>query len=161
MAAGDGGQAQELKPEDEQEAMLNRVVEKPRRERQRRLLKQGYDAPDVADAVRVYQAVPSADMDSRASTARPGSPATHFSLADAAMAPYFQTLHPVRLGAPGTRRRPRVADWYQRVCANGRSYAERRRRRLQTPTSLPTSANRGKPAWNKIQTILADLGVAA
>ena len=42
-----------LSPEA-QERMLDRVVEKPRRERQRRLLKLGYDAPDVVDAVGVY-----------------------------------------------------------------------------------------------------------
>ena len=39
----------------EMDAMIDRVVEKPRRERQRRLLKQGYDAPDIVDAVATYE----------------------------------------------------------------------------------------------------------
>lgn len=40
--------------EEEQQAILDKVVEKPRRERQKRLLKYGLDAPDIADAVKTY-----------------------------------------------------------------------------------------------------------
>lgn len=40
---------------EEQDRIIDRVPEKPRRERQRRLLKQGYDAPDIIDAVGIYE----------------------------------------------------------------------------------------------------------
>ncbi len=39
-------------PEKERQAILDRIPEKPRRERQKRLVQFGLDAPDVGDAVR-------------------------------------------------------------------------------------------------------------
>ena len=43
------------KSEDERQALLERIPEKPRRERQKRLVAHGLDAPDVIDAVHVYR----------------------------------------------------------------------------------------------------------
>lgn len=42
------------KSEDERQALMEKIPEKPRRERQKRLLKYGLDAQDIADAVKVY-----------------------------------------------------------------------------------------------------------
>ncbi|MGR8918964.1 MAG: glutathione S-transferase family protein [Gammaproteobacteria bacterium] len=142
--------------EAEQQAMIDRVVEKPRRERQRRLLKMGYDAPDVADAVRVYQAT-IADMDSELD-ARPWLAGDEFSLADAATAPYFQTLTQFGWRA-WYEARPRVADWYVRVCARP-SYQSGVADDFSA-AKLADLADRGRPAWTRIQTLLADLGAAA
>ena len=42
------------KSEDERQALMEKIPGKPRRERQKRLLKYGLDAQDIADAVKVY-----------------------------------------------------------------------------------------------------------
>lgn len=141
--------------EAEQQAMIERVVEAPRRERQRRLLKLGYDAPDVAEGVKTYQSTIE-EMESTLSR-QAWLAGDDFSLADAAMAPYFQTLS--QFGWAGWyHSRPLVADWYSR-CLTRPSYllgvsADYSQQRL---TEL---AQRGEPAWTKIRSILDGLGVA-
>ena len=94
------------------------MVEKPRRERQRRLLKMGYDAPDIRDAVATYEQT-IVDME-RTLAHQDWLAGDRFSLADAAMAPYFQTLY--QFGwCDWYRSRNRVADWYAR-CVERESY---------------------------------------
>ncbi len=140
----------------EQDAMIDRVPEKPRRERQRRLLKLGYDAPDVIDAVAVYEAT-IRDMER---TLGDGEwlAGDQFSLADAAMAPYFQTLTQFGFSA-WYADRPRVAAWYARCVARD-SYQSAVSADFSAAT-LADLASRGAPAWEKIQTILADASAAA
>ena len=137
--------------ESEQDEMINKVVEKPRRERQRRLLKMGYDAPDIVDAIAVYEKT-IADMEHTLSQ-QVWLAGDEFSLADAGMAPYFQTLNQF-----GWRQwfesRSNVADWYDR-CVARPSY--------QSGVSADFSEDkqtdllkRGAPAWQKIQSVLID-----
>ena len=141
---------------DEQEAMINKVVEKPRRERQRRLLRLGYDAPDIEDAVRVYQAT-IVDMDETFAD-QSWLAGDSFSLADAAMAPYFQTL--TQFGWQSWYKlKPRVADWYRR-CTERPSYQRGVAADLSSE-DLADLDRRGEPAWDKIKIILGGLGVAA
>jgi glutathione S-transferase len=102
------------KSEEEREAILERVVEKPRRERQKRLVKFGLDAPDVADAVRTYRKT-ILDMESALGEHR-WVVGDEFSLADVSLAPYFQTLDQFAWTALYDRDCPRVTDWYARVC---------------------------------------------
>lgn len=136
--------------EAEQEQMIERVVEKPRRERQRRLLKLGYDAPDVADAVGVYEKT-IADMDALLAD-QPWIAGEAFSLADAAMAPYFQTLF--QFGwSDWYASRANVADWYAR-CRERDSYQSGVAADFPAE-KLNDLAARGAPAWTKIQAILA------
>ncbi len=133
----------------EQQAMIDRVVEKPRRERQRRLLELGYDAPDVADAVGVYTAT-MAEMEATLADHQ-WLAGDAFSLADAAVAPYFQTLF--QFGwADWYGAYSRVAAWYARV---------RERASYQSgvaadfpPDTLTDLGRRGAPAWRKISEIL-------
>ena len=132
--------------EGEREAMINRVVEKPRRERQRRLLKLGYDAPDVVDAVATYEKT-IADMEQLLGR-QDWLAGDRFSLADAAMAPYFQTLY--QFGWTGWYlARENVAAWYER-CVNRQSY--------QTGVAddfpaqkLAELKSKGAAPWRKIQ----------
>lgn len=78
------------KSEAERNEILERIPEKPRRERQKRLVKYGLDAPDVADAVRTYRRT---ILDMEAALAEhPWIVGDSFSLADVSLAPYFQTL---------------------------------------------------------------------
>jgi glutathione S-transferase len=78
------------KTSEEQQNLINQIVEKPRRERQRRLLEMGLNAPDVFDAVRTY-ALTVKKME-QALQSQKWLAGEQFSLADCAMAPYFQTL---------------------------------------------------------------------
>ena len=135
-----------LLSEAEMNAIIDKVVEKPRRERQRRLLKQGYDAPDIKDAVATYEKT-IADME-RILGNRDWLAGDQFSLADAAMAPYFQTLY--QFGwTDWYLSRSNVASWYKR-CMDRQSY--------QTGVAADFSAeklavlnSKGEAPWRKIQ----------
>jgi glutathione S-transferase len=140
----------------EQDAMIERVVEKPRRERQRRLLKLGYEAPDVLDAVAVYQAT-LVEMDEVLAT-QPWLAGSDFSLADAAMAPYFQTLEQFGWSA-WYALRPRVAEWYANV--RSRPSYQSAATADYSAGKLADLAARGAPAWLKIKALLAERGIAA
>ncbi|MGE3848263.1 MAG: glutathione S-transferase family protein [Gammaproteobacteria bacterium] len=134
---------------DEQMRIIDQVPEKPRRERQRRLLLQGYDAPDVAEGVQVYEQT-IADLE-RVLVARPWVAGDAFSLADASLAPYFQTLFQFGWEAwYGSR--PRVADWYGRVRARPSyvtgvvaDFSAEKLRELR---------ERGASAWLRIEALL-------
>jgi len=78
------------KSPEEREALLAKIPEKPRRERQRRLVKMGLDAPDVADAVKTYrQTIQKMEQDLDSQDWLLGK---KISLADICLMPYFQTL---------------------------------------------------------------------
>lgn len=132
--------------EEEQNRIIDRVPEQPRRERQRRLLKLGLDAPDVVGAVAVYRRT-IVDMEA-ALEDRPWLMGESFTLADIALAPYFQTLHQFAW-TDMYADCPRVADWYQR-CRERQSY--------ETAVSgdfasdvLASLHESGLRAWPKIQ----------
>ena len=135
--------------EEEQDAIIDKVIEKPRRERQRRLLKQGYDAPDVIDAVAIYELTIN-DMEQVLSE-QSWLAGDKFSLADAAMAPYFQTLF--QFGwEDWYLSRSNVADWYQRVI-NRESYQKGVAVDF-TDEKLAELNSKGESAWIKIQQYL-------
>ena len=138
----------QLSPE-EQDRIIDQVPEKPRRERQRRLLKQGYDAPDVIDAVGVYEST-IRELDELLA-GQPWIAGETFSLADAAMAPYFQT--PFQFGwRAWYENRPHVADWYAR-CRARESY-QRAVADDFSDDKLADLNTRGEPAWQKIRSII-------
>lgn len=109
------------KPEAERDAILERIPEKPRRERQKRLVRFGLDAPDVADAVRTYRRT---ILDMEAALAEHEWVVSDtFSLADVCLAPYFQTLLQFDWTALYDKDCPRVTDWFDR-CRQRVSYRE-------------------------------------
>ena len=137
-----------LSPE-EMDALIDRVVEKPRRERQRRLLKLGYDAPDIVDAVATYEKT-IVDMENMLAQ-QDWLAGDSFSLADAAMAPYFQTLH--QFGwADWYLTRPKVADWYTR-CVQRSSYQSGVAADFPAQ-KLAELKGRGEAPWRKIREYL-------
>jgi len=79
------------KSEEERRALLDRIPEKPRRERQKRLVEFGLDSPDVVDAVRTYRKT-ILDMEKALAECK-WIASSDFSLADVSLAPYFQTLN--------------------------------------------------------------------
>lgn len=132
--------------EEEKEAMIDKVVEKPRRERQRRLLRHGYEAPDVADAIGVYEQT-MVDMEA-ALEGRDWLAGDRFSLADAAMAPYFQTLR--QFGwSDWYQSHPRVAAWCERCFARA-SYQAGVMVDFP-PDKLMALRERGAAPWKTIQ----------
>ncbi|MGR8949436.1 MAG: glutathione S-transferase family protein [Gammaproteobacteria bacterium] len=137
--------------EAEQDAIIDKVVEKPRRERQRRLLKMGYDAPDIVDAIGVYEKT-IADMQKTLSR-QAWLAGDEFSLADAGMAPYFQTLQQFGWRA-WFHNRSAVTDWYDR-CVARPSYQSDVAADF-SDEKLADLLKRGKPAWQKIQPVLTE-----
>ena len=130
----------------EMDAMIDKVVEKPRRERQRRLLKHGYDAPDITDAVGTYEKT-IADME-QVLSAQDWVAGDKFSLADAAMAPYFQTLY--QFGwSDWYLSRKKVAAWYERCVARA-SYQTGVAADFPAET-LAVLRSKGAMPWKKIQ----------
>jgi len=129
----------------EQEDLINRIPEKPRRERQRRLLSMGYDAPDVADGVVVYEQT-IADLDQLLAQ-QAWIAGDTFSLADASLAPYFQTLY--QFGWEGWyESRRHVGDWYRRV-RERKSYREGVDKDFSSE-KLAELRERGRAAWPKV-----------
>ncbi len=101
------------KSEEQRNAILEKIPEKPRRERQKRLVRQGLDAPDVADAVRTYRKTV-LDMEQALAENR-WVVSDEFSLADVCLAPYFQTLLQFDWTALYDRDCPKVTDWLARI----------------------------------------------
>lgn len=140
------------KPEAERDQILARIPEKPRRERQMRLVKFGLDAPDVADAVRTYRKT-IVDMEEILTT-RQWVASDQFSLADICLAPYFQTLHQFNWTALFDQDCPNVADWFKR-CQQRPSY------QTAVADDFPEKLinelrEKGTAAWSKIDAHLGD-----
>jgi len=134
------------KSEEERNAILERVVEKPRRERQQRLVQFGLDAPDVADAVRVYRKT-ILDME-KALAQQDWVVGDSFSLADVCLVPYFQTLLQFNWTALYDKDCPRVADWFSR-CREREAY--RQGVAVDFPDQLMTDLQeKGAAVWHKI-----------
>lgn len=132
-------------PESEQQRLLALIVERERRERQKRLLEHGIDAPDVVNAVRTYRQI-IADMET-ALGAHPWIVGAQFTLADCALAPYFQTL--LQFGWTALYAQcPRVADWYERVQARP-SYVSGVAAEFPAPVRADLR-HKGAEAWPRI-----------
>ena len=107
-----------VKSEEEQQKLINQVVEEPRRERQRRLLKMGLEAPDVIGAVKTYaQTISRMEQVLQQNRWLAGD---KLSLADCAMAPYFQTIKQFGWELFFDQA-PAVKQWYSAI-SNRESY---------------------------------------
>ncbi|MBY4676677.1 glutathione S-transferase family protein [Marinobacterium arenosum] len=141
------------KTEQERQALLDQIPEKPRRERQKRLVKFGLEAPDVVDAVHVYRKT-ILDME-EALKEHDWIVSDSFSLADVCLAPYFQTV--LQFGwTKMFEDCPRVADWFER-CRQRDSY------RGSVTGDFPPEVQadllaKGEPAWQTIKAHLEQLG---
>lgn len=130
------------KSEEEQQRLIDQIPEQPRRERQRRLLAQGLEAPDVAGAVRVYR--DTIRQMEEVLQDQPWLTGEQFGIADCAMAPYFQTVQQfdwLQMLEPY----PAVADWLQRVTAR-ESYQQAVSADF-TPELLAQLQAAGRDAW--------------
>lgn len=128
-------------------ALLDQVVEAPRRERQKRLFEMGLEAPDVKGAVKVYcQTIEKMEADMQN---HPWVVGDQFSLGDVVIAPYFQTL--VQYGWTGLYENnfPKVTDWVSGVMSRN-SYKVGVVDDFSAEKSAELLAN-GQPAWEIIQ----------
>ena len=106
------------KTPEERLALLQKIPEKPRRERQQRLVDMGLHAPDIAAAVNVY--VQTIEKMEAALQKQRWLVSDEFSLADIVVAPYFQTVHQFGWYEMLTDA-PHVKDWFHR-CQQRQSY---------------------------------------
>ncbi|MSQ72695.1 MAG: glutathione S-transferase family protein [Betaproteobacteria bacterium] len=102
------------KTPEELEARLMKMPDPARRERQRAIIKDGFDAPFVKEHVRLFDN--SIGEMEEALKRGPWLAGKTFSLADISLLPYLERMD--RLGLEGMwGKRPKVADWFVRMKA--------------------------------------------
>lgn len=140
-------------PVEEQQRLIANIPEKPRRERQKRLLAQGLDAPDVEEGVAVYrQTILNMERTLASDAWLAGD---EFSLADACVSPYFQTLAQFKWTKLFDQDCPNVSDWYSR-CRARASYQQGVLSDFDEALTADL-AHRGEAAWPKIHQHLIGL----
>ena len=121
------------------------------KERKRRYIEQGFDAPDGARMVLLYDrylAKMEADL-----AIGPWLAGDRYTLADAGMTPYLARLDMLQMQAMWTAARPRLTDWFARIKARP-SYAEGIDRWI--PDHLRNDLNTfGAQSWPTVERILA------
>ena len=102
------------KTPEELEARLMKMPDPARRERQRAIIKDGFDAPFVKEHVRLFDN--SIGEMEEALKRGPWLAGKTFSLADISLIPYLERMD--RLGLEGMwGKRPKVSDWFARMKA--------------------------------------------
>lgn len=134
------------KSEEERQRLLDQIPEKPRRERQKRLVSMGLEAPDVVDSVAIYRKT-ILQME-KALQQHEWLIGDQISLADICMAPYFQTIY--QFGWQGMYADcPKVAAWFEK-CSQRQSYQEAVSSDFSEEV-LADLRNKGQEAWEVIQ----------
>lgn len=140
------------KSEEERNQLLEKIPEKPRRERQKRLVKMGLEAPDVIDSVKTYRST-ILKME-QALSQQEWIVSNDFTLADICLAPYFQTIYQF-----GWQELffdcPNVARWFEK-CMERASYQEAVLCDFDDDV-IKNLREKGLPAWQIIKQHLADL----
>lgn len=127
-------------------ALLGRLIDPVRRERQQRMLKQGFTAPEFMGSMRTLNTA-IADME-KTLAKQPWLAGDRVSLADCAMLPYVAAAELFGLDmilAP----RPAVRDWLAR-CKARPSYAVTMPWRLDDAALLAEVRRHAEPAWEAI-----------
>lgn len=102
-------------PADAVEAMLAKLPDPARRERQRRMLRDGVASPDSRAALATVEGV--CDRMAESLAGRPWLTGDEFTLADLALLPYFFALDAFGMRAVFDRRQAIVGAWYDRAAA--------------------------------------------
>jgi glutathione S-transferase len=132
----------------EMEAELAKAPDARRSEIKRQVVRQGLDAPLVAEALAHQQKLH--DQIESAMQRGPYLAGESYSLADAAATPYVWRLEQLKL-APIWQHRPGVAAWYERIRA--RPSFKTAVEGWVTPADLQRYANEPDP-WPKVREIL-------
>ncbi len=134
-------------PADAVELMLEKLLDPARRDRQRRMLREGVASPDSRAALAMVEGV--CDRMAEALADRPWLTGADYTLADLALLPYFFALDAFGMRAVFDRRQAKVGDWYDRAAARP---AYRPGLRAHFPAErLATVARLGAEAWKIIE----------
>ena len=100
---------------EELERRLASMPDQDRANRQRTLMKEGFKAPFVRQAVAMYERVVGEMNAALEKSKAPFLVGRQFTLAEVALMPYLERLHRMGLGRLWEGRRPYVSDWFSRV----------------------------------------------
>ena len=100
---------------EEIERRLANMPDQDRANRQRLLMKEGFNAPFVRQAVGVYERVLDEMEAALQKFKAPYLVDGRFTLAEVALVPYLERLQRLGLGRMWEGRRPQVSEWFERV----------------------------------------------
>ena len=138
------------KSPEELAAYIERIPDPARRERSRANIELGVEAPAFAPAIRAFDTL-LADMEEALGDG-PWLAGDTYSLADVAYTPYATRLDHLQLHGMWDKR-PRVADWYERLKARP-SYDTAVTAWLND-TYLPLMREKGQEVWPRVKEIIA------
>ena len=138
--------AWQAKPPGVVEDMLARLLDPARRERQRRMYREGVDAPGAIESVAIFTNV--CDQMDACLRASPWLAGDAYSLADIALLPYCFAIDAFGMRALFENGRPALTDWYRR-CDARPAYGDGIRSMFD-PTRLNEVEHLGREAWVSI-----------
>jgi glutathione S-transferase len=141
--------ARGLTPE-QLEDRLNNMPDPNRRERQRQIIRMGFNTPFVRDHVKLYNRT-IADMEDTLKKSKWLAGAT-FSLADISLTPYIERADRLGLGGMWETSCPRVGDWFTRVKQRSSFTAISEFDPVDYDDRIKESAN----SWAHVKAIIAD-----
>ncbi len=140
------------RPADELKAYIEGIPDPVRRERQRRQIEDGIEAPQFRAAIATYDRwLTSMEADL---ARHPWLAGDSYSLADIAYTPYGIRLHELRLWAM-LDDRPHIRDWFERIAARPSfkpGYTD-----WANQSYVDLMAEKGAETWPRIKQIIAEL----
>jgi len=134
------------------DALIDRIPDPIRRERRRDVIYNGVEAREFKTAVRMWEELLK-DMETTL-----GSSAwlvgNSYSLADAAYTPYLTRLDHLNL-LDWVLERPRLAGWYQRICA--RPSYDSAIKQWENRSYIDLMKSKGAEVWPKIRRVIDEL----
>ena len=134
------------------DALINRIPDPLRRERRRDIIYNGVEAREFRTAVRMWEVLLT-DMEKTLDGSR-WLADNDYSLADAAYTPYLTRLDHLNL-LDWTAKRPRLADWYERIRA--RPSYESAIRQWENRAYIDLMKTKGGAVWPRIEQMIAEL----
>ncbi len=141
------------KTNEEIEEYLTHVVNDDERARRRYVLLNGVESSEAQSAIRTLDKM-LANMENILAHGD-FLAGDHYSLADAALTPFVLQLDLLELQAMWTERRPRVDQWWQRICARPSFEEEIQESATDVTDSYRQMvATEGRRAWPRLKEIL-------
>jgi glutathione S-transferase len=134
------------------DALINRIPDPLRRERRRDIIYNGVEAREFKTAVRMWEALLT-DMERTLDGSR-WLADDNYSLADAAYTPYLTRLDHLNL-LEWIAKRPRLAQWYERVRA--RPSYDSAIRRWENRAYIDLMKTKGGEVWPRIKQMIDEL----
>ncbi len=139
------------KSREEVEALLKGIPDPERRERNRDLIYKGLDSRFLVGALKRFERLLS-DMEETLGQ-KAWLAGSDFSLADIGFAPYLTRLERLQL-TPMWNKRPKTADWFDRVKSRGAYQRAITDCYNKAPTHKKLLEEKGAESWTRVKTIL-------